>query len=121
MGEPHDKLDDFKAYQKACQLFELAADDFEPLARNPALVRLVSQQIAAADSVGANMEEGFGRESKKEFALFLGYARGSTREVRGRYERCARWLPPDVVSSRVALCSEIIAILIRTIRRLRHG
>jgi four helix bundle protein len=114
-----DKLYDFIAYQKACELFDLVADDMTPLVKNPLCTRLVSQQIAAADSICANIDEGYGRGSKKEFAHFLTIARGSAREVRGRYERMSRWLKDNLVESRIALCSEIIAILTKTVARLK--
>jgi four helix bundle protein len=114
-----DRLDAFQGYRKARELFELVADDFTPLGRDPACGRLVSQQIASADSICANIEEGFGRGSKKEFATFLGYARGSARETRGRYERMHRWIAHDRLRTGIALCNEIIAILNRTITRLR--
>ena len=114
-----DKLDAFKGYQKARELFEFVIEDFSPLARNPVCGRLVSQQVASADSICANIEEGFGRGSKKEFALFLGYARGSARETRGRYERMHHWIAADLIVTRVLLCSEVIAILVRTMVRLR--
>lgn len=65
-----DRLDDFGAYQKANELFELVADDMISLARNPLCVRLIGQPIAAADSIAANIDEGYGRGSKKEFARF---------------------------------------------------
>lgn len=115
-----DRLDDFKAYQKARSLFEAVADDMTSLARHPVCSSLVAQQIAAADSVCANIEEGFGRGSKKEFAQFLNYTRGSLREVRGRYERMSRWLPRVDVGQRLTLCSEILAMITRTITRLRE-
>ncbi len=114
-----DRLDDFGAYQKANELFELVADDMTSLARNPLCVRLIGQQVAAADSIGANIDEGYGRGSKKEFAQFLLIARGSVREVRSRYLRMRRWLTPTVVEARCALASEIIAILTDTVKKLR--
>jgi hypothetical protein len=47
-------------------------------------------------------------------------ARGSATETRGRYEqRFKHWLPPEIISARVALCEEIIAILSASIRKLR--
>ena len=114
-----DNLNDFIAYQKACELFNLVVDDMMPLVKNPLCTRLVSQQVAAADSICANIDEGYGRGSKKEFTQFLLIARGSAREVRGRYERMSRWLKIKPVDSRIALCSEIIAILTKTVARLK--
>ena len=80
---------------------------------------MVAQQIASADSIASNIEEGFGRGSKKEFAQFLFIARGSAQEAAGRYQRLRHWLPADVIIARVALCGEIIAILTATISTLR--
>jgi four helix bundle protein len=114
-----DRLDDFGAYQKANELFELVAEDMTSLARNPLCVRLIGQQVAAADSIGANIDEGYGRGSRKEFVQFVLIARGSAREVRGRYVRMKRWLSPSVVEARCALASEIVALLTATVKKLR--
>jgi len=114
-----DNLESFGGYRKAQSLFGLVADDVERLMKIPALSRLVSQQLSAADSICANIDEGYGRGSRKEFIQFLHIARGSAREVRGRYERMQRWFDAETVPKRVAACSEIIAILTKTIQRLR--
>jgi four helix bundle protein len=116
----NDKLHQFGAFQKACELFDLAVADLSPLAREPLCMRLASQQIASADSIASNIEEGYGRASRPDYVRFLVIAHGSATETRGRYEkRLKHWLPPEVVASRVALCEEIVAILSATIRRLR--
>jgi four helix bundle protein len=116
----NDKLHEFGAYRKACELFDLAVMDLEPLARNPLCMRLVSQQIASADSIAANIEEGYGRRTRRDYAHFLVIARGSATETRGRYEqRFKHWLSKEVIQARVGLCEEIIAILSASIRKLR--
>jgi four helix bundle protein len=92
-------------------------DDMTRLSGDRKLERLVSQQLASADSVCSNIEEGYGRESTVEYRRFLIIARGSLRETQGRYGR----LPPAVVEKRVALAEEISRILTATIVRLtRH-
>jgi four helix bundle protein len=102
------------------ELFDLAVADMTPLAQNPLCARLVAQQIASADSISSNIEEGYGRRSRADYARFLVIARGSATETRGRYEqRFKHWLPPETVAARVDLCEEIIAILSATIRTLR--
>ena len=104
---------------KALELFDYVVGDLTPLMRNPALHRLVSQQIASADSIPSNIEEGYGRGSHKEYAQFLVIARGSAQETKGRYGRFKHWLPTDIVAQRVALCDEIVGILSASITTLR--
>lgn len=78
------------------------------------------QQIASADSMGSNIEDGYGRESKKEYRRFLMIARGSARETQGRYRRMRHWIPPEIVQQLVALLEEINRILATSINRLRE-
>lgn len=118
----NDKLHQYGAYQKACELFDFVVADVAPLAKNPLWSRIAGQQISSADSIGANIEEGYGRRSRADYVRFLVIARGSATETRGRYEqRLKHCLTSETISSRVALCEEIVAILRATIRRLRPG
>jgi four helix bundle protein len=112
-------LQRFSAYTKAVALFDFVVADLEPLAGKFHLTRLLGQQFASADSIAANIEEGYGRESQKEYCRFLAIARGSARETAGRYARLRHWLPAEIVQQRCLLCSEIIAILTKSIRTLR--
>ena len=114
------RLQQFGAHQKALLLFDLVVVDLDSMARDPACQRLVSQQIASADSIASNIEEGYGRGSKRDYAHFLIIARGSAQETRGRYGRLKHWLPSEVIAPRIALCDEIIGILTATIQRLRQ-
>ena len=112
-------LHGFTAYAKAVELFDLVVLDWQPLHGKYELTRLVAQQIASADSIASNIEEGYGRGSKKDYSHFLIIARGSAQETLGRYERLKHWLDPQSIANRVALCGEIIAILTASIRKLR--
>ena len=112
------KLEEFGAYQKARMLFDLVVEDTARFLSDRKLERLVSQQLASADSVCANIEEGYGRQSTIEYRRFLIIARGSLRETQGRYRRLHHWMPAEIVEQRVALADEVGLILSATIRRL---
>ena len=112
-------LERFGAYQKARELFDLVIRDMESLKADPHCYRLIAQQVASADSICANIEEGYGRQSRVKYVRFLDIARGSARETRGRYERMKHWLAQDVIKQRVELLDEIIGILTSSIVRMR--
>jgi four helix bundle protein len=112
-------LEQFGAYQKSRELFDLVVADMDMLRSDPRCYRLIAQQIASADSVCSNIEEGYGRLSRVEYVRFLDIARGSARETRGRYERMKHWLTQDIIRHRLALLDEIIGILTNSIGRLR--
>jgi four helix bundle protein len=114
-----ESLEQFKAYKLAMELFDLVADDFAKLAKKKPLERLVSQQLASADSIAANIEEGHGRETTKEYIRFLVIARGSARETKGRYVRMRRWFDSELVEERTNRCDHIIAILTKTMTSLK--
>jgi four helix bundle protein len=111
-------LEKFGAYRKSLELFDLVAKDMETLKGDYSLGRLVSQQLASADSICANIEEGYGRLSRKEYIRFLDFARGSARETWGRYRRMKHWLSEDVIRQRTGLLDEIIGILTATMTTL---
>ena len=113
-------LEGFGAYQRARQLFELVVADMELLKANPLCYRLVTQQIASADSICANIEEGHGRLSRVEYVRFLDIARGSARETRGRYERLHPWLDRELIKQRIDLVDEIIGILTSSIETMKR-
>jgi four helix bundle protein len=54
---------------KTLDLFDLVVADVARYLGDRKLERLVSQQLASADSVCANIEEGYGRESTVEYRL----------------------------------------------------
>ena len=68
-------LENFGAYQKARQLFDLVVSDMAELKKDTRCYRLVAQQVASADSICANIEEDHGRLSRAEYVRFLDFAR----------------------------------------------
>jgi four helix bundle protein len=114
-------LDNFGAYRKGMELFDLVVQDMEQVRHDPRCWKLVAQQTACADSICANIEEGAGKGTSADDARFLDIARGSARETRGRYLRMKHWLPAELIAQRAALLDEITGILTATINRLRSA
>jgi four helix bundle protein len=114
-------LEQFGAYQKARELFDLVVADMDGLKADPRCYRLIAQQVGSADSICSNIEEGYGRLSRVEYVRFLDIARGSARETRGRYERMKHWLNQDIIRQRLKLLDEIIGILTNSIRHMKKG
>jgi len=74
------KLGDIEIYQEALRLARLIYD----LTKNPKLARecsLIDQLKRTALSVAANIAEGYGRNTKKDFSQFLSISLGSANEL----------------------------------------
>jgi len=112
-------LEQFGAYEKARVLFDLVVADMKDLKADNRCFRLIAQQVGSADSICANIEEGYGRLSRIEYVRFLDIARGSARETRGRYERMKHWLSDKVIQERIKLLDEIIGILTSSIGTMK--
>jgi four helix bundle protein len=112
-------LEQFGAYEKARVLFDLVVADMQDLKADNRCFRLIAQQVGSADSICANIEEGYGRLSRIEYVRFLDIARGSARETRGRYERMKHWLADKVIQERIKLLDEIIGILTSSIGTMK--
>ena len=112
------KLEEFKAYQKALELYDMVVHDISHSMQDRRLDRLVRQQLASADSICSNIEEGYGREISIEYRRFLIIARGSLRETMGKYKRLRYWLSKEIIEKRVELAEELNRMLSATIRSL---
>jgi four helix bundle protein len=73
---------------------------------------LSKQIIASADSVGSNIEEGYGRGYGKQFLQFYGYSLGSAHETKGRLYRVKAFYPQETLYKRLNLASEIVALVL---------
>jgi len=112
------RVEDFGPHQDALRLFDFVVADMDGLRKDPRCWRLIGQQVDSADSICANMEEGFGRLSRREFIRFLDISRGSARETLGRYKRLKHWLPAETITARVEVADRIIARLTKSIGTL---
>lgn len=115
-----ESLENFGAYRLAMELFDLVVDDMAAIERDVRTHRLISQQVASADSICSNIEEGHGRETTRDYTHYLVMARGSARETRGRYTRMKHWLPANLVADRVKRCDAILGILTKSIVSLKR-
>lgn len=113
-----DRLDSFRIYKLACQLFDDFWNDSEIVGKDYRGRELVKQQIRSLDSVCANIEEGYGRGFNKEMPQHLKIARGEARESKGRYRRMKFLLSGELIQKRVTVLDQIIGGLTTTINTI---
>jgi four helix bundle protein len=102
-------LKELKIWNKA---MELAVDVYKATSEYPSDERfgLTSQSRRAAVSIPSNIAEGAGRNSKKEFANFLGIANGSSYELQTQL----------VISNKLNLINDdLLASLLNQIEELQ--
>lgn len=107
------KFQDFVVWQKAIELFRLVVRDAEKFPTTLAAKIVTGQLISAISSISANIAEGFGRKSSKEFGYHLGIAKGEASESQDWYIKCEKvnFLDKNTVRERIALLDEIIKML----------
>ena len=114
----NDSLDKVVFYQKSLQLWDLFWKDSEVLLQDIRGKELARQLTRSVDSISANIEEGYGRGFGKEYPHFFRISRGSARESKGRYKRCAHLLSTQIIEQRIKLLDEIIAMETKSIETL---
>lgn len=111
----------FYGYRKALFLYDVCWRDCERLLKHPLGQAVAKQLIRSAGSISANVEEGYGRGFEGKARLyFLRVALGSARESKGWYYRAKGLLTSDVLAHRLSLISEVIALLVTEISRVRR-
>ncbi len=108
------------AYQKGLFLYELLWKDTEAWMRDERGKALARQIIASADSICANVEEGFGRGFGKQLIYFYTVSLGSARETKGRIYRARYFYAAEVLDARLKLVGEVVALLITEINRQKQ-
>ena len=105
---------DLRVYEQSCALADAlraATEAWDPLDRWSVGI----QMIRAADSVGANLAEGWGRDTRRDRKRFVFLARGSACEVEHWVERAQarRLLLPDGAAQRSVEVSRMLNGLLR--------
>jgi four helix bundle protein len=113
----NDPLWKFMAYPKALFVYELTWADCEYLSKDERGKTVARQLIRSVGSIGANIEEGFGRGFGKSYAYHMRITLGEARESRGWYWRGHNLIPENVVDHRLQLLGEIIALLTTNIKK----
>jgi four helix bundle protein len=115
-----DPLAGYPAYVKAMELYHRVSDDTDLLMNDPRSREIASQIIRSAGSISANFEEGYGRATTPEFIHRLRIATGEARETRGWYHRSKKFLPENLLETRLQEVDEVIALLVSTIAGLER-
>ena len=111
-------IEDFKVYQKSVEIFNKFLEyDLPVLQKSFAGRTLAANQLRSLDSICANMEEGYERKSGKEIKNFFRISKGSVGEARGRYKRLDKILSQAAINERIAVLSEIRAMLEALIKK----
>ncbi len=81
------------------------------------------QLVRAADSISANIAEGYGRYFYKESKQFYFYSRGSIQETKSWLSKCMRRkiIDSEKCSLLVELCSKILLMLNAFIKFVRNS
>jgi four helix bundle protein len=81
------------------------------------------QLVRAADSISANIAEGYGRYFYKESKQFYFYSRGSIQETKSWLTKCVRRkiIHPEICESLIELCKKILIMLNAFIKFVRDS
>ena len=111
----NDALWRMEVYRFAVYAGDLAWRDVSKLVEDRRTIGLSDQLYRAVGSIGANVAEGYSRQSGKDQARFYEYALGSAREARGWYYQGRHILSETVATHRIQLLTRIIRLLLTVI------
>ena len=114
-----DPLWHVQVYRLSLFVADISWHDVTKLSQDYRTRGLSDQLYRAIGSVGANIAEGYSRQSSKEQARVFEYALGSARESRDWYFKARHVLGDEVVSHRLDLLTQIIRLLLKTIPQKR--
>ncbi len=111
----NDPLWSVSVYKLATYLSYLAGHDVSKLTKDARTQKVASQLYRAVGSIGANIAEGYSRQSSRDQARFYEYALGSARESRHWYYQARLVLGENVLAHRFSLLTHIIRLLLKMI------
>ena len=113
-----DPLWKLRYYQYAIYLYDLTWEDCVQLNKDFRGREVAKQLIRSCGSIGANMEEAYGRTAgTPDHRRVLRISLGEARETKGWYLRARHILPEDVLKSRLDILDQIIALLVNIVFR----
>ena len=121
---PIQSYQDLDVWQRSMTLAELAYRLTKGFPKEE-MFRLTSQIRRAANSIPANVAEGWGRQSNKEFQQFLRIAQGSLRELEthlllsARVEVCTKEASKPLLHEATILSKQLVS-LNRSLQRRNH-
>ena len=112
---------DLQIWQKASELLKFAVGDIESFPKKIGARQIADQLFRSVSSISANIAEGFGKRSRREFAQACVIARGETDESRNWYFQCRNLglLSSEIVEQRNALLIEIRKMISSFISKLQ--
>ena len=81
------------------------------------------QLVLSADSISANIAEGYGRYFYKESKQFYFYSRGSIQETKSWLSECLtrKLIEPEICEPLIELCNKILLMLNAFIKFVRNS
>lgn len=113
-----DPLWSVEAYRLATFVADMAWADADQLARDQRTRRVAQQLYSAVCSIGANLAEGYSRESGRDRARFYEYALGSAREARDWYYK-GRHVLGQSAGEQMEILTQIMRLLFAMVKDQR--
>lgn len=116
---------ELEVWQLAEDVFQMICADYRTLPKDRIAWTIGDQVIRSAGSIGANISEGFARQTKQEFIQFLNIARGSAAEsevwvMRMHMQKFISRERNDEYLSKLDRIRQMLNALIRSLRAAKN-
>ena len=110
-----------RAYQIGAFIATEAATAAAELEPRPRFAHVAPQLVRAAGSIGANIAEGYSRQSHRERIKYYEYALGSAREASSWYTLIGPTLPSGALDQRLTYLARVSQLLLKMIHNERNA